>query len=166
MYGIDLGGNFAILARYPIQLLRGSLTHSLSLSLSLSLIFLSLSIIILDYLLVFSCSRHNCFISSFFFSFSLLSLFFSFLFPFWLFPFVCYPTATTTLLLPYTNYSSVLFLPLSLSLSFFHYSSTTTTLRSLLRCFLSSDHETMLALQITRRELVLILSVFDLVQTP
>ena len=149
--------------QYTPSRLTHSLTHSLSFA--LSLIFLSLSIIILDYLLVFSCSSHNCFISSF----SFLSLFFL---SFFLFFFLsgCSPLSVTLLrLLPYyyptpTTPPSSFFL--SLSLSFFHYSSTTTTLRSLLRCLLSSDHEAMLALQITRRQLVLILSVFDLVQTP
>ena len=95
----------------------------------------------------------------FFLPFFLLSLF-SFLA---VFPFVCYPTATTTLLLPYTNSLRPFFLSLSLS---FILLLLLPPPRSLLRCLLSSDHEAMLALQITRRELVLILSVFDLVQTP
>ena len=142
--------------QYTPSRLTHSLTHSLSFA--LSLIFLSLSIIILDYLLVFSCSRHNCFISSF----SFLSLFFL---SFFLFFFLsgCSPLSVTLLrLLPYyypTPTPSVLFL------SFF-FLLLLPPPRSLLRCLLSSDHEAMLALQITRRKLVLILSVFDLVQTP
>lgn len=44
MYGIDLGGNFAILARYPIHSFAAhSLTHSLSLFRSLSHISLSIN---------------------------------------------------------------------------------------------------------------------------
>lgn len=103
--------------QYTPSRLTHSLTHSLSFA--LSLIFLSLSIIILDYLLVFSCSRHNCFISSF----SFLSLFFL---SFFLFFFLsgCSPLSVTLLrLLPYyyptpTTPPSSFFLSLSLSLSF------------------------------------------------
>ena len=139
---------------------RGSLCIcSSSLSLSFSLSYFSLSIIILlDYLLVF-CSRHNCFISSFlFFSFfSSLSLSFSFFFS------GCSPLFVTLLrLLPYYYPTPT---PCVLFLSFFFFLLLLPP-RPLLRCLLSSDHEAMLALQITRRQLVLILSVFDLVQTP
>ena len=73
IYGNDPGGNFAILARYPIHFSRLCLYLFFFLSLFLSYFSLSI-IILLDYLLVF-CSRHNCFISSFlFFSFFLLFL--------------------------------------------------------------------------------------------
>ena len=142
--------------QYTPSRLTHSLTHSLSFA--LSLIFLSLSIIILDYLLVFSCSRHNCFISSF----SFLSLFFL---SFFLFFFLsgCSPLSVTLLrLLPYYYPTPT---PCALFLSFFFFLLLLPP-RPLLRCLLSSDHEAMLALQITRRKLVLILSVFDLVQTP
>ena len=142
--------------QYTPSRLTHSLTHSLSFA--LSLIFLSLSIIILDYLLVFSCSRHNCFISSF----SFLSLFFL---SFFLFFFLsgCSPLSVTLLrLLPYYYPTPT---PCVLFLSFFFFLLLLPP-RPLLRCLLSSDHEAMLALQITRRQLVLILSVFNLVQTP
>lgn len=125
MYGIDPGGNFAILARYPIHSSR--LSHSLSVCLSFFSLSFSLSyfsFINNNTELLTSLLAHVItvlfllflFFSSFLSSFS---FFLSGCFPLCLLPYCDYYPTTTLHQLPPS------FLPLSLS--FFHSSSTTTS---------------------------------------